>query len=112
MLIELADELDMEGVEGGSEKEENEEQPSLIWHWVHGDQQERPWTNRWDSECGNQDFCIDFCIDCIKFEIPVIPEREIKTCKITTKQMRGFLIFPYSLLFKPILDFISNRENS
>lgn len=48
----------------------------------------------------------------VKFEIPVIPEREIKTCKITTKQMRDFLIFPYSLLLKPILDFISNRENS
>ena len=107
MLIELADELDVDGVEGGSEKE-NEEQPSLIWHWAHGDQQERPWTNRWDSECGNQ----DFCIDCIKFEMPVIPEREIKTCKITTKQMRDFLIFPSRLLLKPILDFISNREHS
>lgn len=80
----------------------------MIWHWAHGGQQEIAWTNRWDSECGNQ----DFCIDCIKFEIPVIPEREIKTWKITTKQMRDFLIFPYSLLLKPILDFISNRENS
>ena len=63
--------------------------------------------NKWDTtECGNQ----DFCIDCTKFEILVIPEREIKTCKITTRQMIHFLTFSCSLLFKPTLDFINNRE--
>ena len=59
-----------------------------------------------DAECGNQ----DSCIDCTKFEMPVIPEREIKTCKITTRQIIHFLTFSCSPLFKPTLDFINNRE--
>ena len=97
----------MDGVIGGSEKEENEEWLSLIWHWVHGDILNwRSWGNKWDAECGNQ----DFCTDCTKFEMPVIPEREIKTCKITTRQIIHFLTFSCSLLFKPTLDFINNGE--
>lgn len=53
-FVGLADGLDVDGVEGGSEREETQVWSSLIWHWVHDDllSQEGPWSNRWIVSVG------------------------------------------------------------